>query len=574
MHANANALSRPVLSTEIVEDKNDAYISSKYLDPYEDDNLIHYLKFKKQNAGLSVKQIKRIEKASKYFKLEIDNLGGSKLFFLADKHSKPLFVPKFELRDELVKRAHLLGHSQVESTLKRLKEEFYWRNMKENVEKIVRSCVECCRHHSVPIVEHEAKVLEISSLSQRVGIDLTLGFPKTNEGFIGLLVITEYLSKYVMAYPIKSKMASEIAEKLFDYISLFGPPKEILSDQGTEFNNEIVHSLLKASGVEHRVTSAYHPRTNGMTERMNGVIVESIKKHASIDKLEWNKWVPFVLFAYRTRVHSSTNFTSFELLFGRKVNSFSDFSRDISISESDKIWNRSIEIRQLFDITHQIAINNIHKSQEKQVKTQNRSHNVTNIPLPIGTQVYVKTTGLHNKLYDYYKGPFTVVEFTQGGNYKLKNTLNQTLDGSFVRSRLKPVSEVTKEKFYKIEKILDDRVNENGTREFLIKWQDSELGAPSWEPAENFVDLDIINDYLKKKNEKKYNNIDNEKKQNLPAKRSRGRPRKINTVNFLSLIALFLIVLPLTCANELINGNYLYCSSDENNINNPFIQFM
>lgn len=303
-HANANALSRPALSIEIVEDKNDAYISCKYLDPYEDDNLIHYLKFKKHNAGLSVKQIKRIEKASKYFKLEIDNLGDSKLFFVADKHSKPLIVPKFEERDDLVKRAHLLGHFQTESTLKRLKEEYYWRNMKETVEKIVRSCVECCKHHVVPVVEHEAKVLEISSLFQRVGIDLTLGFPKTNEGYIGLLVITEYLSKYVMAYPIKSKMASEIAEKLFDYISFFGPPKEILSDHGTEFNNEIVHSLLKASGVEHRVTSAYHLPTNGMTERMNGVIVELI-------------------------------------------NSFSDFSRDILTSEQDKIWNRSVEIRQL-----------------------------------------------------------------------------------------------------------------------------------------------------------------------------------------------------------------------------------
>ena len=81
-----------------------------------------------------------------------------------------------------------------------------------------------------------------------------------------MLVITEYLSKYVMVYPIKSKEAIEIVEKLLDYIGLFSPPKLNLFDQGTDINNSVMTEMLKEDGIEHRVTSAYNQRTNGQTE--------------------------------------------------------------------------------------------------------------------------------------------------------------------------------------------------------------------------------------------------------------------------------------------------------------------
>ena len=97
-------------------------------------------------------------------------------------------------------------------------------------------------------------------------MDLILGFPQTNEGFTGILVITEYLSKYPYAMPIKSKTAKEVSKHLFKYISMFGPPKELLSDQGTEFLNNTIENMTRLAGIEHRVTSPYHPRTKGLTD--------------------------------------------------------------------------------------------------------------------------------------------------------------------------------------------------------------------------------------------------------------------------------------------------------------------
>lgn len=377
------------MTSRIVETSpeiHEAYISQKSLDPFEDEYLIHFLKFKKFNPGISVKQIKRVEKLAKNYRWEITNSGEEQLWFI--NNQKAVLVPKIPDRHEITLRAHLLGHFQVESTLKQLQEEFYWKNMKETVEQVVASCVECMRHHQSREKTHEPKVLEISGMFNRVGIDLQFGFPTTTEGHSGLLVIVEYLTKYVVAYPIKSKSAIEIAQYLFQYIAMFGPPKEIFSDQGTEFNNQLVDSLIKGAGSEHRVTSAYHPRTNGMTERMNATIANAIRKHAAADQKEWHKWVPFVLLAYRSRIHSSTGYTPFELMFGRKINTFKDWRADNDDNEA--LWKRSNEIGTLVECVRPKAIENIRENQEKQKKAQSSNSYVEKDKLPVGSRVYVK----------------------------------------------------------------------------------------------------------------------------------------------------------------------------------------
>jgi hypothetical protein len=94
-------------------------------------------------------------------------------------------------------------------------------------------------------------------------MDIVLGLPETRNGSVGLLVFTEYLSKYPSVYPIKTKSANEVAKCLMDYISIFGPPKE-LSDQGREFVNEVIDSLSRATGIERRVTGL--PSTDKWTD--------------------------------------------------------------------------------------------------------------------------------------------------------------------------------------------------------------------------------------------------------------------------------------------------------------------
>lgn len=133
---------------------------------------------------------------------------------------------------------------------------------------------------------------------------------------------------------------------------------------------------------------------------------------------------------------------------------------------------------------------------------QNKAQKTSSENLKVGSQVYVTTVGLHDKLWERYKGPFTIVRQARSGNYVVKNVLGKEIADSFPRERLKPVSTVLKEKFLKFEKILDHRVSDKGVTEYLVKWQ-SGLEPDSWEPAENFADPEWIAKYWRSKGKEK-----------------------------------------------------------------------
>jgi len=92
-----------------------------------------------------------------------------------------------------------------------------------------------------------------------MGIDCIFGLPETDEGYRGILVITEYLTKYPCAVPFTSKSSEEIAGHLLIYISIFGCPKESSVRSRIGVFNSIIKELTRTAGIEHRVASPYHP---------------------------------------------------------------------------------------------------------------------------------------------------------------------------------------------------------------------------------------------------------------------------------------------------------------------------
>ena len=266
-HANVDALSRIeevvcAMRTTKTLSKEDE-VSSKVLDPWEDETLLHFLRHRRHIDGASKKQVRRVERLATQYVLENNTLFYRKEGEGGETH---LAVPKMQDRMGIVKRAHLLGHFQEESTINRLKEKYFWPRMANDVAACIKNCLACIRSREGQTLEHPARSLQVSGIFDRIGIDCVFGFPIDEEGHCGVLVLTEYLSKYPMAFPLKSKTAEEIAKHLWKFISIFGPPKEILSDQGREFVNQVIDELLKRTGIERRVTSPYHPRTNGLTK--------------------------------------------------------------------------------------------------------------------------------------------------------------------------------------------------------------------------------------------------------------------------------------------------------------------
>ena len=107
------------------------------------------------------------------------------------------------------------------------------------------------------------------------------------KGFKGIFIIIDYLSKFPYAVAIKNKNSNELAFEFFKYISMFGPPKEIVSDQGKEFVNGIMAELCKLNGMEHGITSSYSPHSNGQAERFNQSLIGILKRLVENNKDKW-----------------------------------------------------------------------------------------------------------------------------------------------------------------------------------------------------------------------------------------------------------------------------------------------
>lgn len=93
--------------------------------------------------------------------------------------------------------------------------------------------------------------------------------------------------------------------------------KVVISDQGREFVNSVNKALFTITEVDHRISSAYHPQTNGLDERFNQTLQNALTKVVNDDQNDWDEKIPSILFGYRTSKHASTGYSPFEVMFGR-----------------------------------------------------------------------------------------------------------------------------------------------------------------------------------------------------------------------------------------------------------------
>ena len=116
-------------------------------------------------------------------------------------------------------------------------------------------------------------------------------------------------------HPIPNQTAATITRELTTVFCCYGIPDILHSDQGRNFESTILRQTLDAFGVTKSRTTAYHPAGNGLVERSSRSLLKM--PHAYVDQSDWEQYLPFVLYTYRTTVHMSTGVSPFELMFGR-----------------------------------------------------------------------------------------------------------------------------------------------------------------------------------------------------------------------------------------------------------------
>uniref|UniRef100_A0A3B1IDK1 Gypsy retrotransposon integrase-like protein 1 n=1 Tax=Astyanax mexicanus TaxID=7994 RepID=A0A3B1IDK1_ASTMX len=224
------------------------------------------------------------------------------------------------------------GHSGVMKTRAAMSGRFYWPGMTVDVENWVLECDRCQKVGKPLTVAQPLQCIKVSAVWELVGIDLTGPFPKTADGFQYILTITDYFSKWVEAFPLRSKLACEVGKHLCSIIYRHGCPKRILSDQGREFVNELNQRLCEMLQIERSVTAAYHPQTNGLDEKTNDNIKRALKKLVNEKQNDWDIYLDATLFSLRSKVHTTTKHTPFLLMYGREAVFPSELSVDLPLS--------------------------------------------------------------------------------------------------------------------------------------------------------------------------------------------------------------------------------------------------
>jgi len=127
------------------------------------------------------------------------------------------------------------------------------------------------------------------------------------------------LTKWPEAFAIKDQQATTIAKILVEeIICRHGAPSKIISDRGKSFVNNVMDSVNEIFNIQKITTTAYHPQTDGLVEKFNHTLITMLSKYTSKNQKDWDQYINFVLFAYRTSIHISTKETPFMLLYGRE----------------------------------------------------------------------------------------------------------------------------------------------------------------------------------------------------------------------------------------------------------------
>ncbi|GFW25764.1 transposon Tf2-8 polyprotein [Trichonephila clavipes] len=280
--------------------------------------------------------------------------------FLAVTTNGKLWLPVIpkHLRADILRHFHdapTAGHLGFAKTYDRIRKRFYWPGMYRNVVRYVMHCRECQRRKSVPQRPPGRLVPIPPAIApfHRIGIDLLGRFPKSAHGNKWIIVCTDYSTRYAITKALPTAEVDEIAKFLLEEIVLrHGAPRVIITDRGAVFRSRLVSSLVDLCNIDHRFTTAYHPQTNGLTERFNKTLADMLSMYADVEQKNWDEILPFVTFAYNTAKQETTGFTPFYLLHGREAETTLDTMlpfcpNDFDDNNITKIAARAEESRQL-----------------------------------------------------------------------------------------------------------------------------------------------------------------------------------------------------------------------------------
>ena len=427
-----------------------------------------------------------------------------------------------------------IGHSGVESTLRRLNILLETRpelnipemqSKRQYVTSFIRKCPLCQKMALLKIPIHTRPfTISTYNLWDRIAIDSIGPLPESTEGHKHILVFIDSFSRFIELIPIANLTAELAANSLIQIIGRYGIPQAILTDNGTQFANNIFDELPKILEFSHQKIQAYSHEENSIVERANKEIMRHLRDITFDTRIhaDWYKYLPYVQRIKNSEIHSSIGVSPATLVFGPNI----DLNRGIlteykvppsNISKyiADNIHYQNLAIK----VAQESQFNNVTKRIENQL-FKKRKHSETEFPINSYVLVqYEHRDGLKShsppsKLHPKLRGPFRIISKTtrnnQGSIYTCENLVTNKLEDfhvtnlqpfQFDEEKVNPLEiALTDNESFQVENVIKHRFTDSQKKiksnlQFLIQWKG--IKQPSWEPWKNISKLQLVQEYLK-----------------------------------------------------------------------------
>ena len=329
-------------------------------------------------------------------------------------NSKLLVALPQALQDPVLYAGHeAAGHFGASKTKALISQQFYWPKMGRQIKDYCRTCPVCLQWNNHKEPKPPLQPLPVVSTPwSKVALDIVGPLPLTKDGYRYLLTIIDFGTRFVEAIPLKRVDAKTTCQALMQVFACFGVPEEILTDNGGNFTAAVTEELLKHLQCSHITSSPYHPQSNGMVERANGIIKKVLDKIAAgKSKTRWKELLPAMLMAVRTAKHTALGVSPYHLLFGREartpVAALRQTMTDSQPLDSDILTYLDTLYKELADMEELV--------QERDTKAKANSKawydkGAVEDPLQVGDQVLCMLPTGDSGLTAKWEGPYTVTE--------------------------------------------------------------------------------------------------------------------------------------------------------------------
>ena len=419
-------------------------------------------------------------------------------------------IPR-KLQEEFIKEIHCApahGHPGIDKTIERITRNYHISGIRRKVERVVQNCQECQKNK---VKRHRPYgLLQPLNPAERawesISMDFIVKLPTSKEPGTGqvcdsILVIVDRLTKFAYFIPTKESIQAQDMAYLVlrTLLANHQTPREIVSDRGTLFTSTFWQTLLAKLGAKSKLSTSFHPQTDGQTERTNQTLEQYLRIFSNHPQDNWVELLPMAQFAYNSSKSSTTGRTPFYANYGYEPTAYREGTAGLNGSQgiNEKATQKVEELRSLHDkLREKIAQGN-----EKMAQQANKKR-IEGPILKGGDKVYLLTKNLptlrpSKKLDAIRIGPFEVKKRIKEVNYELRLPKNMRIRPVFHISLLEPapadapletdIEMEPDQTDYEVEQLLDVRKFGNQWR-YLVKWKNYPSEENSWEPIKCLKD--------------------------------------------------------------------------------------